>query len=165
MKEKETSSQKKNYGRFYRSLHEVAGTGETAGEMKAELVQQYTDGRTTSLREMTPAEYSRCCSDLDALSGYTVRLKRSRSATLHLMQKLGVDTTDWTRVNAFCRDPRIAGKPFASLSIGEHYSLGRKLRSIAKSGGLKPRREAKAEQPAKQQPSYVLLSLKGGGQA
>lgn len=165
MKKEETVKQKKNYGRFYSSLHEVAGTGETADEMKADLVRQYTDGRTASLREMTPAEYSRCCGDLEALSGYTARLKRSRSATLHLMQKLGIDTTDWTRVNAFCRDPRIAGKPFASLSIGEHYSLGRKLRSIAKSGGLKPRSEAKEAQPAKQQPGYVLLSLEGGGQA
>ena len=34
------------------------------------------------------------------------------------MQKLGIDTTDWTRINAFCQDQRIAGV-FSLLSNEE----------------------------------------------
>ena len=51
-----------------------------------------------------------------------------RSVVLKLLQKYGVDTTDWDRVNAFCRDPRIAGKVFALLSIAELEQLSVKLR-------------------------------------
>ena len=55
------------------------------------------------------------------------------------MQKLGIDTTDWTRINAFCQDPRIAGKVFARLSNEELEQLSVKLRSIRRKGGLKPK--------------------------
>ena len=37
-------------------------------------------------------------------------LRQKRSAVLHQMQLLGIDTADWDRVNAFCRDSRIAGE-------------------------------------------------------
>lgn len=51
---------------------------------------------------------------------------------LHQMQLLGIDTTDWSRVNAYCRDKRIAGKEFRELSEEELDRLLIKLRAIRK---------------------------------
>ena len=53
-----------------------------------------------------------------------------RSSALHQLQKYGVDTTDWTKVNAFCQDTRIAGKPFKDLDFDELAALTRKMRAI-----------------------------------
>ena len=56
--------------------------------------------------------------------------KKLRSSALHQLQKYGIDTTDWTKVNAFCQDARIAGKPFKDLNFDELAALTRKMRAI-----------------------------------
>ena len=132
-----------NYRRFYALLNRLPVHDE---EMKERLVQQYTDGRTTRLREMTAAEYQAMCDALDRSlkDGWSIRreqLRKYRSAALTRMQRLGIDTSDWARINAFCRDPRIAGKEFAALSSEELDALTVKLRSIERHGGLKARQE------------------------
>ena len=43
---------------------------------------------------------------------------------------LGIDTADWDRVNAFCRDSRIAGKEFRELDCEALDTLQVKLRAI-----------------------------------
>lgn len=63
-------------------------------------------------------------------------LRRKRSVCLKLMQQLGIDTTDWNRVNEFCNNPRIAGKPFVQISTAELEQLAIKLRAIQRKGGL-----------------------------
>ena len=63
-------------------------------------------------------------------------LRRKRSVCLKLMQQLGIDTTDWNRVNEFCNNPRIAGKPFVQVSTAELEQLAIKLRAIQRKGGL-----------------------------
>ena len=45
-------------------------------------------------------------------AGTRSELRKERSATPKLMQKAGIDTTDWNRINRSCLDPRIAGKEF-----------------------------------------------------
>jgi len=137
-----------NFGRFYTAIRAMSIIGDR-DEVKRQLVWQYTDGRTDSLREMTRREYDRCCADIERKNGYRDELRKERSATLKLMQKAGIDTTDWNRVNAFCLDPRIAGKDFARLSAGDLARLRRKIRAIDRKGGFAPktRREHSAEQP------------------
>ena len=54
-----------------------------------------------------------------------------------MKERLGIDTTDWTRINAFCRDVRIAGKEFGALGPEELDALTMKLRAIERHGGLK----------------------------
>lgn len=130
-----------NYARFYALLNRLPVRDE---EMKEQLVRQYTDGRTTSLREMTATEYRTMCDALDRSlkDGWSIRreqLRKYRSAALKQMQRLGIDTTDWTRINAFCRDSRIAGKEFGALAEDELETLTVKLRSIERHGGLKVR--------------------------
>lgn len=128
-----------NYSRFYALLNRLPIRG---ADVKEELVLQYTEQRTSSLREMTEAEYKAMCNALenslkDSWSIQREQLRQKRSAVLHLMQRLGIDTSDWTRINAFCKDSRIAGKEFAALNYEELDGLLLKLRSIYRNGGLK----------------------------
>ena len=127
-----------------------------------EQTRRYTDERTTSLRETTRQEYDRMCRDMERETGYDEfvegirrQLRRKRSEVLKLMQQLGVDTTDWDRVNAFCTDARIAGKLFRKISVDELEELAVKLRAIKRKGGLK-------EQENKDKPgaaSYVFIDM------
>lgn len=94
------------------------------------LVRQYTGGRTTSLREMSNDEYNAMCDGMLNTIVDKELLRKARSIALHLMQKMGIDTSDWVRVNEYCQDPRIAGKLFAALTTDELTELIRKLRAI-----------------------------------
>ena len=126
-----------NFARFYASFNRLPCTGDKE-TTKQEIVMQWTGNRTGSLREMTRKEYDACCEALERLTGRMDEQKRLRSRCLRLMQQLGIDTTDWTRINAFCQDSRIAGQEFRSLSYEELQALQVKLRSIQRRGGLKP---------------------------
>lgn len=125
-----------NFGRFYSAFHKLTIHGDR-DEVKRSIVLQYTDGRTESLREMTQAEYDRCCADMERGTGGREKLRKERSATLHLMQRMGVDTSDWERVNTLCRDPRIAGKDFRRIADDEHPGLRARLRAIGRKGGFR----------------------------
>ena len=124
-----------NFGRFYTAIRALSVIGDR-DDFKRQMVSQFTDGRTDSLREMTRQEYDRCCEALEGQSRYKEELRKERSATLKLMQKAGIDTTDWNRVNEFCNNPRIAGKPFVQVSTAELEQLAIKLRAIQRKGGL-----------------------------
>lgn len=131
-----------NFARFYAALNRVQYAGERE-ELKKSVVRQYTLERTDSLREMTREEYDGCCAALEKITGYKDELKKQRSVCLRLMQKIGVDTSDWVRVNNFCEHPRIAGKAFGRLTVKELEAMEIKLRAIQRKGGLK-----KAPSPA-----------------
>ena len=124
-----------NFARFFAAFNKLPYGG-SREEFKRQIVLQYTWNRTDSLREMTRREYNDCCNALEELSGQKSEQKKRRSECLKLMQKLGIDTTDWTRINAFCEDARIAGKPFARLEGDELEALAVKLRAIGRKGGL-----------------------------
>lgn len=115
-----------NYAAFYALLKKMPGAN------KDSLVRQFTDGRTASLREMHPGEYSYMIGRMRAIvAGHEERLRRARSLVLRQMQQAGIDTSDWSRVDAYCQDPRIAGKAFRHISESELYVLSRKLRAIS----------------------------------
>lgn len=143
-----------NFRRFYALLKKMPGAD------KQLLVYQHTNGRTDSLRELTAAEYRALCDDMERATGYDeVRralrdeLRTRRSVVLHLMQELGINTSDWDCVDAFCLEPRIARKLFRKLSIEELEKLDTKLRIIQRKGGLKP-------QESKDKPgrvSYIVI--------
>lgn len=123
-----------NYASFYALLNRLPTTDREG--LKQSIVLQYTDGRTSSLRDMSVKEYEAAVADMRKLVQPTERekfvqiRKQKRSATLHQMQLLGVNTADWERVNAFCRDARIAGKEFRDLDCEELDALQVKLRMI-----------------------------------
>lgn len=121
-----------NFARFYALFNKLPYQGDRE-EFKKQIVLQYTWNRTDSLKEMTAKEYEVCCTALEKLRE---ELRRKRSVCLKLMQQLGIDTTDWNRVNEFCNNPRIAGKPFVQVSTAELEQLAIKLRAIQRKGGL-----------------------------
>ncbi len=121
-----------NYGKFYMLLKRLPGEADKEG-----LVSEFTNGRTTSLREMTVAEYDELCDKLESLVGWDAQreayrraLKKARSGALHQMQLWGVDTADWEHVDRFCADKRIAGKYFRYLDVDELKALDVKLRMM-----------------------------------
>lgn len=138
---------RRNYSRFYAI---ASAKGIDLDRYKETLVAQFTNGRTESLREMTAAEYDEMCECLqtgkqvgETSAAYKERLRKARSAALNRMQRLGVDTADRTfaAVDEFCLLPRIAGKPFGMLSIGELQALVPKLEAILrKPKPVKPQR-------------------------
>lgn len=124
-----------NYARFYVLLNRLPTTDRE--ELKTSLVSQYTGGRTESLREMTQKEYDALCDAMQEMAGNRkareiarAELRRMRSAVLHQLQIMGIDTTDWDRVNDYLRNPRVAGKEFRRLTIEELETVNIKLRII-----------------------------------
>ena len=131
-----------NFARFYASFNQLPYSGDRE-EFKRQIILQYTWNRTESLREMTLKEYTACCESLEQLTGRKDELKKKRSQCLKLMQKIGIDTSDWARINNFCQNPRIAGKPFYKITLSELETLSVKLRSIQRKGGLQQKKDVK----------------------
>ena len=154
-----------NFGRFYTAVRALNPIGDR-DEVKKSLVYQYTDGRTDSLREMTRTEYDRCCTDLERKAGGQDELRKERSKTLKLMQQMGVDTTDWGRVNHLCPDTRITGQEFDQIPADEHPELRRTLKRIERTGGT---RHLPVEMPQqskeRQSRQQVIIIPMGIGQA
>ena len=155
-----------NYSRFYVLMNRLPVHDD---EMKERLVRQYTGGRTTSLRKMSEAEYKTMCDALDGSlkdpkSGQRELLRKRRSQALHVIQRLGVDTTDWPRINAFCRDKRIAGAEFYDLGPEELAALTVKLRGIERRGGLNPQRPEPrlSSRPETAKEQVIYMPLDGG---
>lgn len=124
--------------------------GQLPHASKEDIVAQYSSTATTSLRvlyEQQPAQYRRMVADMkrtvDDLRGENgalkaanaalegrAELKRLRSAILLRLQKYGVDTADWSAVNAFMRQPRIAGKTLGEMDAAELRGFIPKIESI-----------------------------------
>lgn len=100
---------------------------------------------------MSAKEYETMCVSLEEQTGWKSELKKKRSLCLKLMQQLGIDTSDWARVDNFCQHPRLAGKPFRKISIEELQGLAVKLRTIKQKGGLK--------EPAQQEKQRISSTI------
>lgn len=123
-----TMEGKGDYRRFWALLREMPGAE------KDEIVLQFTGGRTTHLHLMTEDEYRRMLRMMDGIVAGERRelLRKWRRICLKLLQEIGVDTGDWTRVNAYCANARIAGRAFSELSAEGLSELSVKLRMILK---------------------------------
>lgn len=151
----------KSYGRFWRAWNRLSHRD--SEEEKRLMVQNWTNGRTEHLSEMTQGEYDAACKELEAASGYDRELKRRRSICLRLMQGLQIDTSDWQRVNDFCRNPRISGKPFGRLTTEELESLSVKLRAIARKGGLVSEERSVKREERNINNQFILISKGSNG--
>lgn len=107
-------------------------------DLKEQLVMQHTGGRTASLRDMKAKEYEQMIRAMESATGRNDRrlpadliaLKKKRSAVLHQMDILGIDTSDWKEVDRFCLQKRIAGKRFSKLDPEELNALLKRLKAI-----------------------------------
>ena len=120
-----------NYAAFYALLKSMPGAS------KEDLVLQWTNGRTSSLKEMSEREYSLMIRQLRQQVENLEEKKKARSAVLKQFQLYGIDTTDWDAVDRFCCNARIAGKPFRYLTIPELKALRVKMLSIRNKAELK----------------------------
>lgn len=120
-----------NYAAFYALLKSMPGAS------KEDLVLQWTNGRTASLKEMSEREYTLMIRQLRQQVENLEEKKKARSAVLKQFQLYGIDTTDWDAVDRFCCNVRIAGKPFRYLTIPELKSLRVKMLSIRNKAELK----------------------------
>ena len=120
-----------NYAAFYALLKSMPGAS------KEDLVLQWTNGRTASLKEMSEREYTLMIRQLRQQVENLEEKKKARSAVLKQLQLYGIDTTDWDAVDRFCCTPRIAGKPFRYLTISELKALRVKMLSIRNKAELK----------------------------
>lgn len=136
-----------DFARFYTLFNSLAYEGDRE-EFRKDLIRQYTGNRTDSLRQMSSQEYDTCCRAMEGLTKRNDQLRKKRSLCLKLMQQLGIDTTDWTRINSFCNDRRIAGKPFARLNAAELEALAAKLRTIQRKGGLNKKQDTQKNETA-----------------
>lgn len=139
-----------NFARFYALMKRMPGNQDG---LKEQLVLTYTGNRTSSLKEIKQSEYDAMCASLqETLDGnvgaaeFKARIKSHRSKVLHWLQVIGIDTTDWDRVDAYCLDSRIAGKVFRKLTIPELEALVPKLKAIARKAKENPV-PVKEEQP------------------
>lgn len=127
----------KDYGRFYALLKKYPAIE------KDDIVLQFTDGRTTHLREMELKEYLEMCDAIEGKPRPTMapdiqELKRVRSSVLLRIGRLGINTIDnWAEIDQFCLSPKIAGKRFCQMDVDELQCLVKKLESIIRHGGLK----------------------------
>ena len=146
----------KSYGRFWRAWNRLSHRD--SEEEKRLMVQNWTNGRTEHLSEMTQAEYDAACKELEAASGYDRELKRRRSICLRLMQGLQIDTSDWQRVNDLCPNPPITSKPLGRLTTAELESLSVKLRAIARKGGLGSEERSVKREERNINNQFILIS-------
>lgn len=123
---------KRDYRQFWGLLREAHPDFDPK-EAKELIVESFSNGRTSSLKDLTDAEYQEVMTSLRMLierGSKTIRKKKKRSALLHQLQLYGIDTTDWQKVDEFCQDKRIAGKTFRHMSISELESAILRMRVI-----------------------------------
>ena len=80
------------------------------------------------LRVAEPAAHDRRPRGAEGATGQPVHRRPNRIASGN--DRPGIDTTDWNRVDAYCRHPRLAGKEFRKLTADELDTLIIKLRII-----------------------------------
>ena len=136
----------RNYARFYALLKQLPHAD------KDTLVWQYTQGRTKSLKEASKWEYDVMCRDMERVLNNDNKvalrqaaLRKARSGVLHQLQIYGLDTTDWATVDAFCQNPRIAGKLFRELTIKDLNEVNKKIRVIIKKQKDKEKENGKSK--------------------
>ncbi|MFV0505903.1 MAG: hypothetical protein ACK5L5_04220 [Bacteroidales bacterium] len=131
---------------------------------KEELVAQYSEGETTSLRELYthyPRAYALMVRNMQNAYNNDPEVKKLRSGLLHRMQKHGIDTTNWNEVNKFLWQTKIAGKLLFHMSKTEMRALTRKLESILKKRGRKKEacnwEKSNAKSPSRQETQTLII--------
>lgn len=121
---------------------------------RAEMVRNYTGGRTSSLRELSDSELT-TLTDHIALQ-HKLSIRSRRSVVLGIIQEMiGKCITRsewWNAVDKICTNPRIAGKPFKELSIAELDKVAVKLRVIARKRTINKVEDVIEPEPPQQEP-------------
>ena len=124
-----------NFQQFYAMLKDIPVSDKD--ELKATLVSRASNGRTTHLHELTPAEHTDLLLSMrGAIPRPDDERRHWRHVCLSLMRDYGVQTDNWQAINLFVLNPRIAGKDFRSMKLDELQQLSVKLRAMIKKNYL-----------------------------
>jgi len=114
---------------FHSALHAA-----NAREYKADMLAGYGVESTKDLTNDQLDELIERLNDMQRKRKGEVpkAVRRQRSVILTILNKMGIyaDNGDWSRVNAFLMQPRIAGKLLYEMNSDELLALARKLRVI-----------------------------------
>lgn len=130
-----------NNTRSYRPFYALLAKLQTSDreELKEDIVYSVSNGRTKSLSALSDKELAEAIRFLSNAAGKSVKKpaatdkqRELRSVIITLLEKLGVYVInkDWSAVNTFLMQPRIAGKMLYEMDEAELAALGRKLRAI-----------------------------------
>ncbi|MDR3227749.1 MAG: hypothetical protein LBT56_08785 [Prevotellaceae bacterium] len=118
----------KTFSRFYALLNQLAGAD------KEQLVYEFTSGRTSSLREMTQAEYNEMCDKLQGCEPIDNKaaLSRCRSEALRALSEIGISNVgnDYSKVDNFCLQRSGHKKVFYNFNIDELKALRKQVEAI-----------------------------------
>lgn len=138
------SRQKKISAAMIARLHVMYKQRGLSREEHKAMLAQLTDGRTDKTNELTEAEANYLAGWLNGNGQEALKakademqqknLKFYRSAVLKRLQKMGINTSDWGRVNAFLSDRRIAGQPLYAMSVESMKTLIPKLEKLCEKG-------------------------------
>lgn len=126
----------RNYGAFWALLSKMPGNDSS---LKEQLVSTISCGRTESLQDLNDKEYSELVRWMANQVGKVNKTKPAteserelRSVVLKLLEKLGIRAIndDWSEVNNFLLNPKIAGRLLFELDEQDLGVLIRKLNSI-----------------------------------
>jgi hypothetical protein len=104
-------------------------------DYKADMLAAYG---VESSKELSPRQADELIRRLNAMQSSRTKtpdnIRRARSVVLTLLNRLGIyaDNGDWSTVNRFLLNPRIAGKMLYELNEEELKALSRKLRAMIK---------------------------------
>ena len=127
-----------NYALFYELARQACSSGHlSTDEFKTMMVLQFTQNRTFHLHEMSLVEYNTMCTAIAKQQRGTSQnqllannLRRARGRVLGLIERWGIDTKQYAKVDEFCLQSRIAGKRFVRLTTDELNHLYRKLTAM-----------------------------------
>ncbi len=102
------------------------------GDVKEAVLSAFGVRRIRDLSESQLDELIEKLKAIDAEKNKfkAAEIRKYRHYCLSMMQKIGIDTTDWYAVNDYVLNEKIAGKHLYELSVDELKALHRKLRSI-----------------------------------
>ena len=122
---------KVSHANFYRLLKLMPGVE------KEQIVWEASGMLTGSLSELyeqRPEAYRKMIASMEKVIQKNTSpdevLKRYRSAIQHRLQKHGINTANWTEVNAFMKQPRICGRMLWELNTDDLKALLPKLEAI-----------------------------------
>jgi len=130
------TTKSRNYSVFWALLGKMPGKD---GDLKENLVYAISNSRTSSLKELTDKEYTELVRWMANRVGFENKRKPTtegerelRSVVLKLLDKLGIHAIndDWSAVNSFLLDPKIAGRLLYELDEQDLGILIRKINSI-----------------------------------
>ncbi len=103
-------------------------------DLKKEMVYNFTNGRTESVRDLTPNELKKFCNELSnkcQSADQELIMKRMRSTVLDLATKTGIkEPNSWEKFNSWMKSTSILKKELHAYTLEELTALIKQFRGL-----------------------------------